>query len=48
MALPARPDEDGLPTPRGDDPPSLLVWAIAGCALVLTYIAVLALLAPTG
>ena len=46
MTLPARLDEDDTPPPPAEDPPSLTVWAIAGCALVLIYIAALALLRP--
>ncbi len=48
MTLQARPDENDLPPPRQDDPPSVIVWTIAGCALVLAYVAVLALLRPAG
>lgn len=47
MTLPARPDEDDPPPPHAEDPPSAMVWIIAGCALVLVYVAALAVLHPT-
>jgi hypothetical protein len=47
MTTPARHDEDDLPPPHAEDPPSPMVWIIAGCALVLVYVAALALLHPS-
>ena len=46
MTLPARPERDDTPPSHTDDPPSAIVWMIAGCALVLVYVAALALLRP--
>jgi hypothetical protein len=46
---PIRPDDDDPPPQSAEDtPPSVTIWAIAGCALVLAYVAVLVLLRPTG
>jgi hypothetical protein len=46
MIQPTHRDEDD-PIPRpADDPPGVVVWAITGCALVLAYVALLALLRP--
>jgi hypothetical protein len=47
MPPPARADEDDLPPPPTEDPPGAMVWIIAGCALVLIYVAALALLQPS-
>ena len=47
MTLPPRPDEDDLPPPPAEDPPGALVWIIAGCSLVLIYVAALAVLHPS-
>jgi hypothetical protein len=46
MSLPARPDPDDLPPPNADESPGVMVWVIAGCVLVLAFVAVLALLRP--
>ena len=48
MTLPARLDQDDAPPPPAEDPPSILAWMIAGGALVLAYIAALALMRPAG
>ncbi len=48
MTQPARPDQDDTPPSHTDDPPSAVVWAIAGCVLVLVYVAALALMRPGG
>jgi hypothetical protein len=47
MSPPARPDEDDLSPPPAEDPPGAMVWIIAGCILVLAYVAALALLRPS-
>jgi len=47
MTLPARPDADD-PTPPVDDGYGVVMWMIAGCALILVYVATLALLRPAG
>jgi len=47
MSQPACPDEDDLPPPREKLPPSVLVWTLAGFAVVLAYVALLALLRPS-
>jgi hypothetical protein len=47
MAQPICPDaDDDLPPPAVEDPPGAMVWVIAGCTLVLVYVAALALLRP--
>ena len=46
MTLPTRPDDNDLPPPDASDPPGAMVWIIAGCILVLVYVAALALLRP--
>ena len=48
MTLPTPPDENDPPSQPAEDPPGAMVWMIAGCALVLAYIALLALLRPGG
>ncbi len=45
MTMPTRVHEDD-PPPPAEEPPNAIVWMIAGCALVLAYVAVLALLRP--
>lgn len=47
MTPPVRPDQNDPLPPPAEDSPGVLVWMIAGGALVLVYIAVLALLHPT-
>jgi hypothetical protein len=46
MTLPDRPDEDDLPPRERENGPGAAVWMIAGCAVVLIYVAVLGLLRP--
>jgi len=47
MTLPDRPHDDKPPSTGGEDAPGAAAWLIAGCALVLVYVAVLALLRPS-
>ncbi len=46
MPPPARPDLNDMPPTSDDDQPGPTLWMIAGCALVLIYVAILALLRP--
>jgi hypothetical protein len=48
MTQPARPDEDDPSPPTAEAAPGALVWTIAGCTLILAYIAVVILLRPGG
>jgi hypothetical protein len=43
---PAQPEPNDLPPAGEDKQPGPAIWMIAGCALVLVYIAILALLHP--
>lgn len=45
---PTAHDEDDLPPAAERGPPGAAVWVIVGCALVLAYVAALALLRPAG
>ncbi len=44
---PTAHDEDDLPPAAEQDPPGATVWIVAGCVLVLSFIAALALLHPS-
>ncbi len=48
MTEPVRPDEDELPLPPSQDPPGVMAWAIAGCTLILAYVAVVILMRAGG
>jgi hypothetical protein len=47
MTPPGR-DDDDLPPPAVKSPAGVITWAIAGCVLVLVYIAALVLMSPGG